>query len=311
VKVRLGLLKQYINEAVSMTRTTTPSAPTDDDATVPGHLPNELPKSASLEDDALDEEAWVPGRWLPSEGEPMLPGDVDRLGDPTGDNPAGMDDDLDETDDRTEGDGKGNGIPDPKDTDGDSDMAAHLRQHDDTSLGEPPQERPEKGFYGEHVETSWLNREIRRFMLQEYPAGAGMVDPIEPPHGFYTAYDQDKDHGSVEKIQGMWYRSPGRTPGEDGDPFRGTDPNAQLGFHPPAGENDPGTSPPATMGMDGVAARRAPPEWTLSAGGDTSTVLGANAAGAKGGGGGVGSEGDEEAEEGEAEGEEAEGSQQA
>jgi hypothetical protein len=140
MRVRLGLLREFLREAVSMTRTTTPSAPTDPDATAPGHLPNELPTSA-----ALDEEAWVPGRWFPTEGEPMLPGDVDRLGDGTGDNPAGMD----ETDETYQGDGKGNGIPDPKDTDGDKDLAAHLRQDDDTSLGEPPQEQPEKGFYGE------------------------------------------------------------------------------------------------------------------------------------------------------------------
>lgn len=301
MKVRLGLLRQYIREAVSMTRTTSPSAPTDPDATVPGHLPNELPPSATLSDEeinggGLDEDSWVPGRWFPSECEPMLPGDADRLGE---------DGDLDETDDRTLGDGEGPGIPAPNDNP-DGKMSPHLRTDDDTSLGSPPEEKPREGFYGE----SWLNREIRRYMLQEYPAGAGMVDPTKEPLGAYTHFDMDKDHGSVTKMQGAWYKSPGRTPGEDGDPFRGTDPNAQLGFHPPAGDKNPDAAPPATMGMDGAKSRRAPRAWPLGAGDDTSKVLGANAHPANTDvGSGDESEAGEEGERG-TEGDEAQGEEQ-
>jgi hypothetical protein len=276
VKVRLGLLRQYIHEAVSMTSTTSPSAPTDPDATVPGHLPNELPMSA-----ALEEQGWVPGRWDPTEGEPMDPSDVERLGS------SGME----ETDERMVDDGKGNGIPDPEIND---DMSPHLRDSDHLSLGSPPQERPEKSRYDE---SAWLNREIRRYLLQEYPAGAGMVDPVTPPKGFYSDYDAEKDHGTPDQIQKPWYRSPGREPGGDGDPFRGDDPYTQLGFHSPRGPSD-GTTPPAVSGEEGVAARKAPEEWTLNAGDDTSSVLGP---GAKPPSSAVGSEdGSEEGEEGEA-----------
>lgn len=242
MRVRLGLLREYLREVVlremvPMSGMTSPSAPGDDDATVPGHLPNELPPSATLSDEEI--------------------------------NGGG----LDETDDRTVGDGDGEGGIDDPDTNPEGKMAPHLRTDDDTSLGSPPEERPNKGFY----ESTWLNREIKRFMLQENPAGAGMVDPVKPPHGFYSDFDAVKDHGDVAKMQGAWYRSPGREPGGEGDPFRGEDANAQLGFHPPAGENTPDAAPPETMGMAGVAARRAPPEWTLNAGSDTSKVLGAGA----------------------------------
>ncbi len=90
-----------------MTHTTSPSAPGDDDATVPGHLPEELP-------DSVDEEAWVPGRWMPGEGEPVKHKDVERFGDNAG---------MDEVDNHVMGDGEDEG------------MAKHLR--DDVTLGEP------------------------------------------------------------------------------------------------------------------------------------------------------------------------------
>lgn len=272
--VKLGLLRSYINEAVSMTRTTSPSAPTDDDATVPGHLPNELPKSASL-----DEESWVPGRWDPTEGEPLDPRDADRIGDPTGDNGP----DLDETDDRMIGDGMGPGIKDPEFTDGEGEISQHLRNNDVTCLGSPPEEKPKAGFYGERLEreSDWLSKEIQRFMkqkrfrIQESPVGAGMVDPLKPPHGFYSDFDAAKDHGDGSYIQGTWYRSPGRPAGGDGDPFRGDDPYKQLGFHSPKGPTD-GTTPPAASGEKGVAARKTPEIWSLNAGSNTGEVLGAN-----------------------------------
>lgn len=235
-----------------MTRTTTPSAPTDPDATVPGHLPNELPPSASL-----DEEAWVPGRWFPNKGEPLTPREEDELGD------------VDEGDERMEGDGAG--IPSPNDDD--DDLAQHLRGDDDkTSLGSPPEEKPTKGRWDEVHDPAWLRREIRRFMLQENPAGAGMVDPSPDKPGFYTPFDMVRDHTGTDDPQDRWYRSPGRQPGTDGDPFRGPDPYAQLGFHAPQGADDPGTTPPGAEGEEGVAARETPAVGELTMGDDTSKL---------------------------------------
>ena len=283
MRIRLGLLREFLHEAVMMSRGTTPSAPTDDDATVPGHLPNELSKSA-----ALDEQGWVPGRFFPNGFEPE-PVDRERTGDPAG-LPSGAEaGDMDETDDRMLGDGKGNGIPDPDDGD-DLKMSPHLKGDDEkTSLGDPPEEKPEALF----GETVTLNREIKQYLLQEYPAGAGMVDPVEPPKGFYSDFDAEKDHGSPEQIQGMYYLTPARPAGTEGDPFRPEDPSAALKMH--CDSNEPTTVHPAVMGMDGVAARRAPEIGALTGGGDTSTMLGANA---KPGGEEVDSE-DDESEEGE------------
>jgi hypothetical protein len=263
MRVRLGLLREYLREAVlhemvPMSGMTSPSAPGDDDATVPGHLPNELPPSATLSDEEIN------GGGL-DEGEVEL---------------------HNETDDRTVGDAAGEGGIDEPDTNPEGRMAPHLRTDDTTSLGSPPEERPNASFY----ESTWLNREIKRFMLQENPSGAGMVDPTKPPMGAYSDFDMAKDHGDVAKMQGAWYRSPGQEPGGAGDPFRGHDANAQLGFHPPAGDKNPDAAPPETMGMAGIAARRAPPEWTLNAGSDTSKVLGAGAKPTDGEGGGTDSE---------------------
>lgn len=293
MRVRLGLLREYLREAVLMDKSTTAAASTDSDAAVPGHLPNELPKSA-----ALEEQGWVPGRWFPN-GYEEEPYDHDRLGDPAGlPAPHG---DMDETDERMEGDDKGNGIPDPLTGDDDQEIADHLRGDEEkTSLGDPPEEDPTEGTYNESVEPIWLDSEIKRFMLQEqllveYPPGAGMVDPTKPPKGFYTDFDMAKDHGDGDSIHGFWYASPAREKGTDGDPYHDEDPYAQWGFHSPKGPTD-GTTHPAVSGEEGVAARKTPEIPELSGGGDTSKMLGANA---KPGGGEVGSEGEpEEGEEG-------------
>jgi len=308
VKVRLGLLREYLYEAVAMSALDSPSAPGDPDAGVPGHRPSELPGSAALDDEngnppkpgEMDEEAWVPGRWFPN-GLEAEPYDHERLGDPTG-QPSGAEGDLDETDDRMIGDGKGNGIPDPDDSDDDLKMSPHLKGDEEkTSLGSPPEEKPEKGFYGESVMPLWLRYEIREFfkqekhLLLEYPPGAGMVDPTTEPKGFYTDFDMSRDHHDGEDIDGFWYASPARPMGTNGDFRREEDPQAQLKMHPR--DNDPTTVHPSVMGMDGVASRRAPEIPELSGGSDTSKMLGANA---KPGGGDVDSEGEpEEGEEGE------------
>ena len=244
----------------------------------------------------IQEQAWVPGRWYPSEGEPVDPADAERLGDPLG---MAEIDELDQADARMLGDGKG-----PSE-DEDYDIADHLRGDEEkTSLGDPPDETIR--------EATDLNREIRQYILQEGPPGAGMVDPIGAK-GFYSDFDMEKDHGTGEDLSATWYKSPGRPQGTEGDPFRGEDPHAQLGFHPPKGSQDPTASPPAVDGEEGATARLAPPIWQLSAGGDTSKVLGANAKPDTGG-----EESGDESEEGEegseaepgAEGDEAEGEEQ-
>ena len=218
MRVRLGVLRSYLREVTA----------------------------------AIDEEAWVPGRWMPGEGEPVSHEDAERLGET---------DEINET----------------------LKLAAHLRGPDDkTSLGDPPDETMRN--------EALLRRELRRFFMQEGPAGASGSDPREPK-GAYAPFDMVRDHTGTEDPTDAWYRSPGREPGGDGDPFRGPDPYAQLGFHPPKAGDDPTASPPAADGQTGAQARLAPPIWQLSAGSDTSTVLGA---GAKPASSDVGSDGEQE-----------------
>lgn len=112
--------------------------------------------------------------------------------------------------------------------------------------------------------------DMRRFFLQEDQATPGVAHV-----GAYTPFDMERDH--MGKTSTPWYRSPGLAAGADGDPSRPADPHAYLGMHPPAAQQDPTASPPAASGEGGTAARLAPPIWQLSAGSDTSKVLGANA----------------------------------
>lgn len=71
-------------------------------------------------------------------------------------------------------------------------------------------------------------RELRRIirkLLQEGPSGPGVTaDPTEKS-GFYP-YEIDR---GVD-VQGYWYRSPGRSPGSDGDPGRPSDAAEYIGF---------------------------------------------------------------------------------
>lgn len=191
----------------------------------------------------LAEQAIVPARGVPTQVD-----DHEAMG---------------ETDERMLGD-EGNG-----------DIAPHLRSDDDgLTLGDPVEES--------------VNAEIRKYLMQEVEddqqqppegeeaaAGAGAAGGAEAtssgsetsaPTGFYVPFDMERDHSAT------WYRSPGRAAGTDGDPFRGEDPHSQLGFHPPK-PNDT-TSHPASAGEP---VQLAPPIWQLSAGSDTSKVLGANA----------------------------------
>lgn len=172
---------------------------------------------------------------------------------------------MSETDERMVGDGEGPGEPIDRN---DFDMASHLTADiEGLTLGEPPGTDTVK-------ESARLNREIRRYMLQEAEelpdadvdsevggddlggeGGTGDAGSGEASTGFYTAFDQERDHNST------WYASPGQAAGSAGDPYRSEDPKAQLGFT--SGEDTPTTL--------------APPIWQLSAGSDTSKVLGANA----------------------------------
>lgn len=238
----------------------------------------------------LREEAMVPGRWYG--GEEPEGYDRERVGDPLG---------MDETDDRMENDGSGNGFV--ADDEGDNEkIADHLRTDDDNPALGSPSEEEMIGSIGDDLGENlivprWMLDELRSFFLQEDEAGTSLADPTDV-RGFYTPFDMTKDHTGTDNPNSTWYRSPGREPGSEGDPFRVSDPYARLGFHAPAGPNDPTASPPAT---DGEAARLAPPIWQLSAGSDTSKVLGANA---KGDSGEVGLEGEpseEDAEGGESE----------
>lgn len=221
-------------------------------------------------------------------------------------------DELEETDDRMVGDNAGPGEPDE-----DHDIAAHLR----TDADEP--------WLGDA-----LQKEIRQYFLQEDAqqgdsqdsSKPGEVDPATSPdsnptssdtNGFYTSFDMARDH--TGDTSSTWYRSPGQEPGSAGDPFRSEDPYAQLGFHPPKTGN---ATPPGADGGEGT--QLAPPIWQLSAGGDTSKVLGANAKPASGGGessdgskeseapggtdGDDGNESENSEESGETEGEESRGS---
>lgn len=111
--------------------------------------------------------------------------------------------------------------------------------------------------------------DMRHFFLQE-------ADDAVPAHvGAYAPFDMERDH--TGRASTPWYRSPGLPAGGDGDPGRTADAHAYLGMHAPAAGEDPTASPPAAGGQTGTAARLAPPIWQLSAGSDTSKVLGANA----------------------------------
>lgn len=211
----------------------------------------------------IREEAWVPGRPMVGDGDSMSPDDVSRLGEPDG-MPA-----VDETDDRMEGDGKGNGFVDPDEPN--DDMAGHLRTGEEkVALGDPTD----------------VNEDIARFFLQEQDDQGTQSPPGEPAgatgpdragsatsssadaakalqRGFYTDFDMTRDHTGTDDLSSTWYRSPGRPAGGDGDPFRSADPYAQLGFHPPAGPDDPGTAPPGATGETGAESLDAPEDESL------------------------------------------------
>ena len=62
-------------------------------------------------------------------------------------------------------------------------------------------------------------------ILREGPSGPGVTANPTDVKGFYP-YEVDR---GVD-IHGFWYRSPGRSPGADGDPGRPTDAEEYIGF---------------------------------------------------------------------------------
>ncbi len=167
---------------------------------------------------------------------------------------------LRETDDRMMGDDAANGDADlgfPEE------LAAHLQPGGDRpDLGDPNDD--------DYEDESYLDEELRRFFLQEDDQSAsaeGGAVPVpgestedgatpEPgvapeTMGFYTPFDMVKDHTGTDNPNSTWYRSPGQPVG-DNDPFRSSDPYAQLGFHPPADSAVP--SPGGEAGGDAGGA---------------------------------------------------------
>lgn len=92
------------------------------------------------------------------------------------------------------------------------------------------------------IRLSTLRRIIREELLREYggPAGASGSDPTDVK-GFYP-YEIER---GVD-IHGYWYRSPGRSVGSDGDPFRPADAAEYIGMKRKAGEEEaPASETPA------------------------------------------------------------------
>lgn len=177
---------------------------------------------------------------------------------------------MEETDARTVGDDAG-----PSDENNDMKMSDHL-MGDENKTG-----------LGDHadgtVDESTFQDDLHAFFLQEAEEGGGEAAPVASSPGFYTPFDMVKDHTGTEDPNSTWYRSPGREPGADGDPGRSADPYVQLGMH---------------SAKDGE--HLAPQIWQLTAGSDTSAVLGANAkpAGAATGADGEQEEGEEGTDDG-------------
>lgn len=68
-------------------------------------------------------------------------------------------------------------------------------------------------------------RRVIRQVLEEGPVGPGVTANPTEPNGFYPyEIERGADMG------GSWYRSPGKSPGGDGDPGRPADPAEYIGF---------------------------------------------------------------------------------
>jgi hypothetical protein len=99
------------------------------------------------------------------------------------------------------------------------------------------------------IRISELRKLIRQVLLE---TGAIGIKPGEPPDikGFYP-YDLER---GVD-IQGFWYKSPGRSPGSDGDPGRPADAEEYIGFKTKGVRPDDAASEMAPKQVAGPAAQ--------------------------------------------------------
>jgi len=81
------------------------------------------------------------------------------------------------------------------------------------------------------IRLSSLRRIVREELIREYgeATAASGTDPTDVK-GFYP-YEIERG----TDIHGYWYRSPARSVGSDGDPFRVADPAEYIGQKPPSG----------------------------------------------------------------------------
>lgn len=84
------------------------------------------------------------------------------------------------------------------------------------------------------IRLSTLRRIVREELFREYgeATGASGSDPTDVK-GFYP-YEIERG----TDIHGYWYRSPGRSVGSDGDPFRPADAAEYIGMKRKAGEEE-------------------------------------------------------------------------
>ena len=84
------------------------------------------------------------------------------------------------------------------------------------------------------IRLSSLRRIVREELIREYgeATAASGTDPTDVK-GFYP-YEIERG----ADIHGYWYRSPARSVGTDGDPFRVADPAEYIGQKSPAGSSE-------------------------------------------------------------------------
>ena len=75
-------------------------------------------------------------------------------------------------------------------------------------------------------------RKIIRQVLSESGLAATAIDPTQVDSSSQGFYPYELERGV--DIQGRWYRSPGGSPGSDGDPGRPGDAEEYIGIKPKA-----------------------------------------------------------------------------
>lgn len=90
-----------------------------------------------------------------------------------------------------------------------------------------------------------LRQFIRSVLSERSPGPVVSVDPTNVDTSSKGFYPYEVERGV--DLQSFWYKSPGRTPGSDGDPGRPSDPDEYIGTKPKSGGGEAagGESPPA------------------------------------------------------------------